>query len=193
MRLVAATILILALAACADSKPGYIVAKEQDRQVNALREHYYSDLGGPEFTGLAGKVNLHLIFPQDEDPCAAIGPDRLPTAEEQAALRHWAALRGTYIAQVEAIVMQEPNGSSQVRSAADQFDAVLDNGLRSQSALIANLAGGRLTYCQFATEAKALTDDLVREAGSLQMKILQARKLDWGLSHSGEIGNPYAN
>lgn len=191
MRLLAATILILTLTACADSKPGYIVAQEQDRQVKALRERYYADLGTPDFAGIAGRVNLHLTYPHDEDACAAIGPDRLPTAEERAALQRWAVLREAYLAKVEAIIMQEPNGSSQVKSAADQFDVVLDNGLRGQSALIANLAEGRMTYCQFATEAKALTEDLVRTAGALHAKIWQARKMDFTLSHPSDIGNPY--
>jgi len=193
MRLLAAAILVLALAACADSKPAYVAAKENHRQLEALRERYDGDLDAPEFAGLAGMVNLRLIFPRDEDPCAAIGPDRLPNAEERVALRHWAALRESYLAKVEAIVMQEPDGSSQVKSATSQFDAVLDNGLRGQSAMVANLAEGRLTYCKFATEVKALTDELVREGGALQAKIWNARSLDWYLSHRGEIGNPYRN
>lgn len=191
MRLTAVTCLILALAGCADSTPGYVAAKEQAQAARELRTRYDADLDNPAFAILAGKVDLHQSYTAAENPCAGLGQDRYATAEERAALKQWAALRGAYVGRYEAIVMQEPDGSSQVKRAADEFDAVVDNGLRSQSVLISNLAEGRMTYCQFAAEDKDLTQGFLKEATTRKRVLLWTMSQDYALSHPDALHNPY--
>jgi hypothetical protein len=68
---------------------------------------------------------------------------------------------------------------------------VLDNGLRSQGVLIAALAEGRMTYCQFATEDKKLTEGFLKDAGSLARKFWQVRTEDYQRSHPIAGPTPY--
>jgi len=191
MRLAAPVILVLALAGCADSTPGYVVGQEQLRQVKMLQARYDSDLDSPSFASLAGKVDLHQIYLPGEDPCAGLIEDSFPTAQESVALKRWAHLHAAWIIQYETIAMEEPNGSSELKSVADLYDAVMDNGLRSQNVLISALAEGHLTYCQFATENKKLTEGFLKDAGSLARKFWQVRTEDYERSHPGSGPTPY--
>lgn len=191
MRLFATMILALALAVgvtvtmtgCTDMTQRSTVAREQLRQAKALEQNYEEALEAPTFTILTGKVDLHQAFYPDKDPCAGVSEDRLPTAEERVALKHWSRLNDLYLDKFEAVTMIDFNGTSQFKEALDRFNAVMDNALRSQAVLISVLAEGRLTYCQFATEDKDLTENVVRETKALSGDLKDVMGLENGLFH----------
>lgn len=191
MRLWVPIIPVLALAGCANSTPGYVVGQQQLRQVKELQARYDADLESSDFAILTGKVDLHQIYLAGEDPCAGLIEDRVPTAQESVALKKWARLHAAWIIQYETIAMEEPNGSSELKSVADNYDAVMDNGLRSQNVLISALADGRLSYCQFATENARLTKGFLTDAGSLARKFWEIRVEDYTRSHPGSGPTPY--
>lgn len=177
MRLLAATILVLAVAGCSDAPS----PRQQMAQANALQRHYYSDIDSPAFAILAGKVDLHQTYHPSENPCTAIERDRVPTAEESVALKRWAALLEAYLAKLEAVLVTTPSGSLAVKQRVDQFYAVMDNGLRGQAVLISNLAEGRLSYCQFATQDKDLTEGVLQEASLLRAEVHREMRAEYSL------------
>jgi hypothetical protein len=162
--------------------------EQQLSQARELEARYYAALSAPSFAIFADKIDLHEIYAPDKDPCAAIREDRIPTAEESVSLRQWAEMRASYEARILAVITTEPSGSSQTKSQVARLDALEDNGLRTQTVLISNLADGRLTYCQFATLDKALTQDIVRQAAALRRSMREERQMLYNITHR-DIGS----
>jgi hypothetical protein len=175
--------LVLALAACGDTTPRARLNQEQELQIAELRARYLRDLAGPTYAGLAEEIDLKEEYRRKLDPCARIREDRVPTAEERIALKQWARLRETFFARYQDLTLREPPGSSQIKGLTDQLNAAMDNGLRAQSVLIANLAEGHLTYCQFATQDKLLTEGVLHEAIALRRDISATEDEEFSLSH----------
>ncbi len=188
MRLVAATIMLLALAGCADTTSRARLARQQLREAEAVEAIYDQALAAPSFALLADKVNLREVYHRGEAPCAAIKEDRLPTAEERVALRQWASLRQSYLVKLDDILLGEPSGSSHAKRLIAQFDVVTDNALRSQSVLIEKLADGDLTYCQFAEFDKEWTENTVRQIDAIRRELRQVAAWEYGTR--GTAPNP---
>lgn len=170
MRLPLFACALLALAGCAQTSPSYIARTDKQSEVR-LRDEYNDDIAGPDFAVLAGKVDLTETFRHDQPACQGIAADAYPTPAESAALRRWTELRMGYFLGSEALQIRAAAVSEKATPTVHRYVSLLDDGLKRSTALISDLADGKMTYCQFAEADKALTESVIAEAGPLHAEL----------------------
>ena len=150
--------LLLALAGCADNPPSkpYVLLSDKLEETNQLAL-YREDLDSDDVALLDGKINFKETYFRKEPACDRIraGGDSVPTREESSALRRWGAMRVAYFEQFHGLELKTGDASNKVAPLAARYVEALRDDLDYSTALIDDLAAGKMTYCQFATRQKA--------------------------------------
>jgi hypothetical protein len=162
----------LALAGCAAGSDGYL-ARNDSLAEKRLRNDYRDDMEGPDFAALKGRVDLTETFHHDAPACLGLADGRA-TPAESAALRRWIELRTAYFLGTEALQIRAAAVSEKATPTVHLYLGVIDDGLKRTTALISDLADGKITYCQFAEADKAVTEQVIAEAAPLHAELVKA-------------------
>ena len=148
---------VLALAGCAETTPSrsYLALSDQLELAN-MRSRYFNDLDAAELSPLKGRVDLSETFKWSLNSCEEASLDGYPGPAEQLALRRWIELRTAYYMGSEVLETRAAGSSSQTAEAAYRYADSLHQTLKLSTALISDLADGKMTYCQFARRDRAL-------------------------------------
>ena len=166
-------LLTLAMAGGAsnENSAALIQAKAQLRQVSALQWRYREELHDSDLSILAGKVDVTETYRRGQPACLA-DSGSIPTVEERAALRRWADLRRSYLDRVLEITSAPlPVSDQRIVPLMAEYNEVLRDGARVGGVLIAALADGQMSYCQFAARDRDLTEAVLREGAALRTEI----------------------
>lgn len=146
---------LLALTGCTDipSSRAYVLMSDRMDEKTEL-SRYNAELGSDDFARLDGKINFSEIYYRGAPACERLTADGYPTPAESAALRRWAAVRAAYFEQYHTIELKIGAASEKVAPLAQRYVGALEEDLRRSTALISDLADGRMTYCEFATRQK---------------------------------------
>lgn len=157
MRSLIVAVAALALAGCAETAPSrsYLALSDQLELAN-MRSRYFNDLDATELSPLRGRVDLSENFKWSKTSCEDAALDGYPSPDEQIALRHWIELRTAYYMGSEVLETRAAGSSSDTAQAAHRYADSLNETLKLSTALISDLADGKMTYCQFAHRDKAL-------------------------------------
>lgn len=178
----------LVLTGCASEPSGYLARNDQLAE-KRLRNDYQSDIEGPDFAALKGRVDLAETFRHDVPACQGITADGYPTPVEAVALHRWTELRMAYFLGSEALQIRAAAVSEKATPTVHRYVSVLNDGLKRSTALISDLADGKMTYCQFTESDKALTETVIAEAGPLHAELAKLIAPE-SLVSLGGIGSP---
>jgi hypothetical protein len=146
---------ILALPGCAGVPPSraYVLMSDQMDE-KTLVTRYRTELDSGDIALLAGKINFNETYYRAAPACELLKADGYPTPAESAALRRWAELRTVYFEQFHTLELKTAAASDKVAPLARRYVDALEEDLQRSTALIAALADGKMTYCEFATRHK---------------------------------------
>ena len=148
---------ILALTGCTGNPPSrayLVMSASEDEKAELAR--YRADLDTTDIAPLHGKINFLETYYRGEPACLHLGAgaDSRPTPAEADALRRWAKMRTAYFEQFHALELKTGAASSKVAPLTQRYVDALREDLRHTTALIADLADGKMTYCEFAARHK---------------------------------------
>ena len=179
--------LVLVLAGCADNT-SYLTRIDRIAETQ-MRADYRKDIAGPDFAVLNGRVDLTETLRKAAPACSSTAADTYPTPAESAALHRWIELRTGYFLGIEALQIRAAAVSEKAGPAVNRYVDILREGLKRSTALISDLADGKMTYCRFAEADQALTVSMIAEAGPLHaelVKILAASDFIYPTADAGE-------
>ena len=171
---IVASTLVLTLAACADtpqSRSYTLISDKLDESRQLAR--YRDELDSDDIALLDGKINFTETYYRDTPACKRI-KDGYATPEESAALRRWSVVRAAYFQEFHALELRTGAASDKVAPLAMRYVDSLEEDLRLTTALIGDLADGKISYCQFATRQKAAIIESVDHATPLRQEMIAA-------------------
>ena len=147
---------ILVLSGCAQIPPSrayVLMSTGMDEKAELSR--YRAELGSGDIALLDGKINFSETYYRGEPACTHLTANGYPTPAESAALLRWAMMRTAYFEQFHALELKAGAASDKVAPLTQRYVDALEEDLRHTAALIADLADGNMTYCEFAIRHKA--------------------------------------
>ena len=168
MRVWGAAGIVLALAGCADNPPSRsYLAMNSMLEATKMRTQYRAELEGAEFAPIRGRVDLAESFEGGVPACDEASLDGYPAADQQRSLRRWMELRTAYLIGLDALQVKAGESSRVTAPAAWRYSVALAEARRQSTQLIADLADGKMTFCQFAQADKSLPYVAARRAQPL--------------------------
>ena len=148
---------VLALTGCTANPPSraYLaLSAGEDEKAELAR--YRAELDDADIAPLHGKINFLETYYRGEPACQHLraDADRRPTPAEAESLRRWAKMRTAYFERFHALELKTGAASDKVAPLTQRYVDALEEDLRRTTALIAELADGKMTYCEFATRHK---------------------------------------
>lgn len=147
---------VFALAGCSDVPRSHAYRLFSDKlDEGSQYAAYRDDLDSDDIALLDGKINFKETYHRETPACRHIeAANEYPTPAESAALRRWAAVRAAFFEQFYSLELKTVAPSDKVLPLAQLYVAALEDDLDYSTALIDDLAAGKMTYCQFAERQK---------------------------------------
>jgi len=169
MRTLLSLTLVMALAGCTgDTLSTYALNKETAERHKALaadRAHYLEQMNAPSFASIRETVDFTDRQAVRLTSCTGTASDRVPNADERAALQRWADLRANFTAQAAKFVEMPAGTPEKMAQRKRQYSEIVVRANQETNALIGELAAGRLTFCQYDLQDQAIVDRAVHDAG----------------------------
>lgn len=190
---IAAGTLVLTLTACADVTPSrsYTLYSDKLDETSQL-SRYRGELSDSDIALLDGKITFTETYYRDAPACKRI-KDGYPTPAESVALRHWSEIRASYFQEFHALELKTGAASDKVAPIALRYIDSLEEDLRLSTALIGDLADGKISYCQFATLQKAQIIASTDHAAPLRHEMIAMMAQENYSNPTGVANGPYSN
>ena len=179
-------VLVLCLSACADNKTEYAFDREIDQQVQQisdLRAQYRQRTQDPALDLIRAKVVLTESYLKHGSACAAGAEQSYPTSAERAAIQRWALARGEFIAQLAVLAKPPADASERMARFMTELDQANFAAAAQISEKLNDLSEGRITYCQFAQDSRAINREVHRLTGGYRNTIDEELLLDAKIRH----------
>lgn len=174
--------LVLALAGCADLNHQNAFRQENDRrtdEIAALRQAYKQQQMDHSYDVIRAKLTLSESYYKRRSPCTGAISNATPTADEQVALRRFAAQRTEFLTKLEAMAKPVADMPDRLKSLSENFDRMKFEEEAKITAKLDDLSQGRITYCQFAEANKEIDWEANKIAERFRNQLREEGDLDF--------------